>query len=321
MELSEFAERVEAAVQEIETVIVGKRDTVRLVLVALLCNGHVLIEDIPGVGKTMLARAVAKVLGCSFKRIQFTPDLLPADITGTAVYNQKTSEFEFKKGPVFANIVLADEINRATPKTQSALLECMEEGQVTADGVTYPLPRPFFVVATENDIELHGTYPLPEAQLDRFWLKLSMGYPTRDQEMTILDRQSDHHPVNNVRSVLEAQRILEMQDRVKRVYLAPTLSGYIVDLVAATRSHARSALGASPRGSLCLMHSAKALAAMSGRDFVLPDDIKALALPVLAHRVLLRPDARAREFTTERLVREVLEQVPVPSLEPALAAT
>lgn len=314
MDLKQFAATAEAAVREIETVIVGKRDTVRLVLVAILSNGHVLLEDIPGVGKTMLARTVARVLGCSFKRIQFTPDLLPADITGTAVYNQKTSEFEFRKGPVFANITLADEVNRATPKTQSALLECMEEYQVTVDGVTYPLPKPFFVMATENNIELHGTYPLPEAQLDRFWLKLSMGYPSREDEMTILSRQEDHHPVSDVQPVLQAEEILRMQEAVKKVYLDPKLGGYIVDLVGATRSHPRASLGASPRGSLCLMHSCKALAAMSSRDYVLPDDVKLLAIPVLGHRILLKPEARARDYTTESLIREVLDSVPVPTV-------
>jgi MoxR-like ATPase len=315
VDLTEFGTKVEQAVQEIETVIVGKQETVRLVLVALLCNGHVLIEDIPGVGKTMLARAVAKVLGCSFKRLQFTPDLLPADITGTAVYNQKTGEFEFRPGPVFANIALADEINRATPKTQSALLECMEESQVTSDGVTYQLPRPFFVVATENNIELHGTYPLPEAQLDRFWLKLSMGYPSREDEMAILTRQADHHPVETVRAVLEVRQILDMQERVKHIHLDPKIGAYIVDLVGATRAHPKASLGASPRGSLCLMHSCRALAAMSGREYVLPDDVKELAKPVLAHRVLLRPEARARDYTSAQLVQEAMDSVPVPVLE------
>jgi MoxR-like ATPase len=310
VDIEEIKAKAEAVVDAVETVIIGKRDTVTLALVALLSGGHVLIEDIPGVGKTMLARSLAKVLGCSFKRIQFTPDLLPADITGTPVYSQKTGEFEFRKGPIFANIVLADEVNRATPKTQSALLECMEEGQVTADGVTYHLPKPFFVIATENNVEIRGTYPLPEAQLDRFRMRLSMGYPSPENEVVILDRQGDHHPYLDLSPVLKADEILLMQEAVKRVYIDPRLKQYIVDIVTATRNHGSVRIGASPRGSLALMHTSRALAAIEGRDYVLPDHVKRLAVPVLAHRLILRPDSSASQ--AGEVISEILDQVAVP---------
>jgi len=310
VDIEEIKAKAEAVVDAVETVIIGKRDTITLALVALLSGGHVLIEDIPGVGKTMLARSLAKVLGCSFKRIQFTPDLLPADITGTPVYSQKTGEFEFRKGPIFANIVLADEVNRATPKTQSALLECMEEGQVTADGVTYHLPKPFFVIATENNVEIRGTYPLPEAQLDRFRMRLSMGYPSPENEVVILDRQGDHHPYLDLSPVLKADEILLMQEAVKRVYIDPRLKQYIVDIVTATRNHGSVRIGASPRGSLALMHTSRALAAIEGRDYVLPDHVKRLAVPVLAHRLILRPDSSASQ--AGEVISEILDQVAVP---------
>jgi MoxR-like ATPase len=303
---------MEAAIREVETVIVGKREIVRLALVSFLCNGHILIEDIPGVGKTMLARSLAVVLGCSFRRIQFTPDLLPADITGTAIYNQKNGEFEFKPGPVFANVILADEINRATPKTQSALLEAMEERQVTADGKTHILPEPFFVIGTENQIELQGTYPLPEAQLDRFWMRLSMGYPTKAEEITILNYQADHHPIRDVKPILNPEEILRMQEQVRQVHIAPALQDYLVEIVAATRKHPQVNLGGSPRASLCLMHSAKALAGLSGRDYVLPDDVKLLTVPVLSHRLMLKPEARVRRWSAETILREILGSLPVP---------
>jgi len=310
VDIEEIKAKAEAVIDAVETVIIGKRDTITLALVALLSGGHVLIEDIPGVGKTMLARSLAKVLGCSFKRIQFTPDLLPADITGTPVYSQKTGEFEFRKGPIFANIVLADEVNRATPKTQSALLECMEEGQVTADGVTYNLPKPFFVIATENNVEIRGTYPLPEAQLDRFRMRLSMGYPSPENEVVILDRQGDHHPYLDLNPVLKADEILLMQEAVKRVYIDPRLKQYIVDIVTATRDHESVRIGASPRGSLALMHTSRALAAIEGRDYVLPDHVKRLAVPVLAHRLILRPDSSASQ--AGKVISEILNQVAVP---------
>ncbi|MGC8833711.1 MAG: AAA family ATPase [Armatimonadota bacterium] len=310
MDVEEIKSKAEAVIDAVETVIIGKRDTITLALVALLSGGHVLIEDIPGVGKTMLARSLAKVLGCSFKRIQFTPDLLPADITGTPVYNQKTGEFEFRRGPIFANIVLADEVNRATPKTQSALLECMEEGQVTADGVTYHLPKPFFVIATENNVEIRGTYPLPEAQLDRFRMRLSMGYPSPENEVVILDRQGDHHPYLDLSPVLKADEILLMQEAVKAVYIDPRLKQYIVDIVTATRTHESVRIGASPRGSLALMHTSKALAAIEGRDYVLPDHVKRLAVPVLAHRLILRPDFNVSQ--AGKVISEILDRVAVP---------
>jgi MoxR-like ATPase len=312
VELTSLKTKCDAAIREIETVILGKTETVRLLLAALLCNGHVLIEDIPGVGKTMLARSVAKVLGCSFKRIQFTPDLLPADITGTTLFNQRTSQFEFREGPVFANIVLADEVNRATPKTQSALLECMEEVQVSADGVTYPLPKPFFVIATENNVELQGTYPLPEAQLDRFWMRLAVGYPDHSDEIAILTSQESHHPIQDLKPVLSLADVLEMQETVRKVFIDPKVKAYIVDMVRASRVHPQVALGASPRGSLCLMHASKALAAMEGRDYVLPDHVKTLAPAVLCHRLILRPDARVRDVTTAQVVADILESTQVP---------
>ena len=285
---------------QIETVIVGKRPAVELALTAFLAGGHVLIEDIPGVGKTTLAKALARALGLVFKRVQFTPDLLPADITGTTIFNQKTAQFEFREGPVFANIVLADEINRATPKTQSSLLECMEEQQVTTDGITYILPHPFFVIATENHIESHGTYPLPEAQLDRFLLRLSLGYPDAAEESRILDQQTRVRPLTALEPVTSREEILRLQEETRAVFVAPALRDYIVALVGATRVHPMAALGASPRGSLGLLHAAQAYAAVSGRTYVQPDDIKRLAVPVLAHRLILRPETRVKRITGPR---------------------
>ncbi len=298
----------------IETVIVGKRPAVELALTAFLAGGHVLIEDIPGVGKTTLAKALARALGLVFKRVQFTPDLLPADITGTTIFNQKTAQFEFREGPVFANIVLADEINRATPKTQSSLLECMEEQQVTTDGITYILPHPFFVVATENDIESHGTYPLPEAQLDRFLLRLSLGYPDAAEESRILDQQTRLRPLDTLEPVTTRDEILRLQAETRAVFVAPALRDYIVALVGATRTHPMTALGASPRGSLGLLHASQAYAAVSGRTYVQPDDIKRLAAPVLAHRLILRPETRVKNVTGPSLIKEILDRVPVPTV-------
>jgi MoxR-like ATPase len=308
------AERAQAIIREIETVIVGKRSAVEQVVIGLLSGGHVLIEDIPGVGKTMLAKALAGALGAVYRRVQFTPDLLPADITGTYVFNQKTGEFVFREGPVFTNVLLADEINRATPKTQSSLLECMEEFQVTLDGVTRPLARPFFVLGTENPVEYRGTYPLPEAQLDRFLMRIQMGYPTPEQEVVILDRQMKEHPIHSVKPVVETQEVLRMQQRVKEVHIDPSLKDYLVALVFATRDHPMLALGASPRASLALSRTAQARAAVYGRDFVLPDDIKALAGPVLSHRLLLKPEARVRRIDAGQIVAEVLDQTPVPAV-------
>jgi MoxR-like ATPase len=308
------AERARAIIEAIETVIVGKHEAVQLVVIGLLCNGHVLIEDIPGVGKTMLARSLAAALGAQYRRIQFTPDLLPADITGTSIFNQKTSEFSFRPGPIFTNVLLADEINRATPKTQSSLLEGMEEFQVTVDGATRELERPFLVIATENPIEYRGTYPLPEAQLDRFLMRIRLGYPSPEDEVIVLERQVKQHPIYSVKPVVGKDEVLQMQANVRDVHIDDSLKQYMVEIVAATRNHALLALGASPRASLGLMRTGQARAALLGRDFVLPDDIKALAAPVLCHRLILKPEARLRQSDLVSLVHEILEQVPVPAV-------
>ncbi len=312
MPSAEVAERIRQVVNQVETVIVGKRDVVELSVVALLCNGHLLIEDIPGVGKTTLAKTLALSLGCAFKRIQFTPDLLPADITGTNIFNQKNQEFEFRQGPVFANVVLADEINRATPKTQAALLECMEELQVTSDGVTHPLPRPFFVIATQNNIEHAGTYSLPEAQLDRFLMRVSIGYPAQSDEVQLLAAQVKSHPIGGVRAVISTEELLSLQEAVRSVFVHKSVSAYIVEIVTSTRDHSQIEVGASPRGSLALLHAAQAYAASLGRDFVLPDDIKTLAPMVLAHRIVLSPEARARGIGDTAVIADLLNRVPVP---------
>jgi MoxR-like ATPase len=312
--LPEVRARTCAIIEQVETVIIGKRRTVELALAALLCNGHVLLEDIPGVGKTTLAKALAAASGCTYKRIQFTPDLLPADVTGTSIFNQKTGDFEFRPGPVFANFVLADEINRASPKTQSSLLECMAEFQVSADGVTRPLPVPFFVIATENPIEYRGVYPLPEAQLDRFLMRLRMGYPTAAQEVAVLERQVREHPIAAVRSVAGCEVIGELQQAVRQVFLEASVKEYMVALATATREHPMVALGASPRGSLGLMRASQALAAMAGREFVIPDDVKAVAEPVLSHRLILRPEARADNVSGAQIIEEILGRVPAPAL-------
>jgi MoxR-like ATPase len=308
----EVAAKIRQVIEQVETVIVGKRETVELAVVALLCNGHLLIEDIPGVGKTTLAKTLALSLGCAFKRIQFTPDLLPADITGTSIFNQKTQEFEFRPGAIFANVVLSDEINRATPKTQAALLECMEELQVTADGVTHPLPRPFFVLATQNNIEHAGTYPLPEAQLDRFLMRVRIGYPARSDEVRILQAQTRSHPIGAVRAVVSTEELLSIQDAVRSVFVSPAVQRYIVEIVGATREQDTIEVGASPRGSLALLHACQSLAAAQGRDFVLPDDVKHLAPHVLAHRLILSPEARARGTEDSAVVADLLNRIPVP---------
>ena len=294
----------------IETVIVGKRPAVELALTAFLAGGHVLIEDIPGVGKTTLAKALARALGLVFKRVQFTPDLLPADITGTTIFNQKTAQFEFREGPVFANIVLADEINRATPKTQSSLLECMEEQQVTTDGITYILPHPFFVIATENHIESHGTYPLPEAQLDRFLLRLSLGYPDAAEESRILDQQTRLKPLDTLEPSPPATRFCAFRKKPAPCSSPPPCATTLSLLSARPALTRMTALGASPRGSLGLLHAAQAYAAVSGRTYVQPDDIKRLAVPVLAHRLILRPETRVKHVTGAALIEEILAASP-----------
>ncbi len=309
---AEVAEKIREVIQQVETVIVGKRDTVEMAVVALLCNGHLLIEDIPGVGKTTLAKTLAMSLGCAFKRIQFTPDLLPADITGTSIFNQKNQDFEFRQGPVFANVVLADEINRATPKTQAALLECMEEVQVTSDGVTHPLPRPFFVIATQNNIEHSGTYALPEAQLDRFLMRVGIGYPTIADEVRILDAQVRSHPLAAVRAVVSTEELLSLQAAVRSIFVHSSVQNYIVEIVSATRDHSQIEVGASPRGSLALLHASQAFAATFGRAFVLPDDVKTLAPSILAHRIVLSPEARARGVEDVSVIEDLLNRVPVP---------
>lgn len=308
-----LAERV---ITNVERVIVGKRPEVELVLVALLCRGHVLIEDVPGVGKTVLAKAVSRTIGASFKRIQFTPDLLPSDVTGVSVFNPQTSQFEFRPGPLFAQMVLADEINRATPKTQSALLEAMEEAQVTVDGVTHRLPAPFVVLATENPIDYEGTFPLPEAQLDRFLVRLAMGYPGMAGEIRMLERQHREHPLETLSHVVGLDELLAAQAGVKDIHVDEAISQYIVALVDATRRHEDVQLGASPRGSLALYNAARARAAIAGRGFVIPDDVKALSDPTLAHRVIVTPSARIRNIDSRSVIRDIVRSVPVPGGRP-----
>jgi MoxR-like ATPase len=299
-------------VDNVEQVIVGKHDAVQSTVIALLCEGHLLIEDVPGTGKTMLAKSVAKSLGCNFRRIQFTPDMLPSDVTGISVFNQKTREFEFRPGPVMAQIVLTDEINRATPKTQSALLEAMEERQLTVDGVTYPLERPFLVLATQNPIEYEGTFPLPEAQLDRFMLRIHLGYPSGQDEITMLDSQQFTHPVTRIDQVVPTEELMAAQEQIKSIHISDLIKEYIVSLVNVTRKHPDVYLGASPRGSLALYKTGQARAAILGRDYVIPDDIKALAIETLAHRLIISPSARIKNVDPRAVVQEILDSTPVP---------
>ena len=302
---------VSPLIENIEKVIVGKRQAIEYLMVALLCEGHVLLEDVPGSGKTMLARAIAASLGIRFKRIQCTPDLLPNDITGVSIFNQKNGEFEFNPGPIFVNILLADEINRATPRTQAALLEAMQEQQVTVDGVTRDLPRPFLVLATQNPIEYEGTFPLPEAQLDRFLMRISLGYPTRIEERQILTNLWREHPITTIGKVVDGQELSSLQKRIWDVHVDATLQDYIISLVAATREHPDLSLGVSPRGSLALLKGAQALAAIRGRDYVVPEDIKVLMPLTLAHRLILTPDAELRGRTSQLILEGVLEKTPL----------
>ncbi len=304
-----IADRITANVNK---VIVGKSAEVQLTVVGLLCQGHLLIEDVPGVGKTMLAKAIARSIGTSFSRIQFTPDMLPSDVTGVSIFNQQTRQFEFRPGPIMAQIVLADEINRATPKTQAAMLEAMEEKQVTVDGVTHVLPAPFMVLATQNPIEYEGTFPLPEAQLDRFLLRLSLGYPSIASEIDVLERQQFAHPIEKLEKVVSVEELRAAQADVRKVYADPAIKSYLVELVTQTRKHPDVYLGASPRGSLALYRSAQARASLNGRDYIIPDDIKALAENALSHRIIIGPAARIKDVTARTVVRDILSSLPVP---------
>jgi MoxR-like ATPase len=298
--------------ENIERVIVGKPEPIRLTLLGLLAQGHILIEDVPGTGKTVLAKSLARSIGGSFNRIQFTPDMLPSDVTGVSIFNQQSRTFEFRPGPVLAQIVLIDEINRATPKTQAALLEAMEERQVTVDGVTYPMPTPFLVLATQNPIEYEGTFPLPEAQLDRFFLRISLGYPLVADEIRMLEGQQLQHPIDALQSVATVDEVVEAQRAVRTVRVVDELKRYILDLVTATRKHHEVYLGASPRGSLALFRASQAHAALAGRDYVLPDDVKTVAVPALAHRMIVGSAARIRDVDARMIVQDILGATPVP---------
>lgn len=307
--VQKFSNRI---IENLSKVIIGKKNVLELVVVSLLAQGHVLIDDVPGVGKTMLAKALAKSIGCTYKRIQFTPDMLPSDITGVSIYNQQTKKFEFRQGPIFTNILLADEINRATPKTQSALLEAMEEKQITVDGTTYSLSQPFIVLATQNPIEYEGTFPLPEAQLDRFFLKIHIGYPSVTDEIKIIQEQKITHPIENLTTVVAEEEILENQKNVREIFVSELINKYIVQIIRNTRENKDIYLGCSPRGSLALARAGQISAAMSGRDFVTPDDIKNLAVPVLSHRIIIQPSARLKNLTPDTILTDILFETDVP---------
>ncbi|TWI53997.1 AAA family ATPase [Halalkalibacter nanhaiisediminis] len=312
-------ERVERVIENIEQVVVGKRKEVELSLVALFAGGHVLLEDVPGVGKTMMVKAIARSLGAEFKRIQFTPDLLPSDVTGVSIYNQHSQQFEFRPGPIMANIVLADEINRTSPKTQSALLESLEEGSVTVDGETLQLGKPFFVMATQNPVEYVGTFPLPEAQLDRFLIKLQLGYPSAQEELEVLNRLQHHHPLEALESVMTREEVTDIQKEVTNVLVSDEVKGYMVDLVHATRTHRSVELGVSPRGTIALMKVSQAYAFMKGRDYVIPDDVKFLAPYVLSHRMMLMAESKMSDQYAEQVITSILQEVPIPVNQRRLA--
>ncbi|NLY43375.1 MAG: MoxR family ATPase [Clostridiaceae bacterium] len=306
------AEIISKLVDNIEKVMVGKRRVVEFMVISLLCEGHVLIEDVPGVGKTTLAASLARSLDLDYKRIQFTPDILPADITGLTIFDQKAGEFRYHPGVVMTNILLADEINRTSPKTQSSLLEVMEEKQVTVDGQTHKLPKPFMVLATQNPVEYVGTFPLPEAQLDRFFMKIQIGYPTFEEEMEILNRFRDKNPFDYLNPVASAEDIIDIQQKVKHVHVDESVNRYIISIVRATRNNGDIALGISPRGSLALFHACQAWALYQGRDYVIPDDVKLLALPVLSHRIILKPEAGLRDISSYDVLREIMDSIHVP---------
>lgn len=312
--MENFCGTFESIVKNVEKVIIGKRETIELLLIAFFCDGHVIIEDIPGVGKTSLASAVSRSVQCSFRRIQFTPDVLPSDITGFYIYNQKSGEFEFRKGLVMSNIILADEINRTPPRTQASLLEVMEERQVTVEGNTFKLPSPFMVIATQNPAEYLGTYPLPEAQIDRFFLKLSMGYPQIEEEMQMLARFKETSPLFELGPVVEKEEIIKMQAQVRQVYVDSSISRYIIEIINKTRNHNDIILGASPRASLCLYRGAQGWALRQGRNYVLPDDVKKLVIPVLSHRLMLKQEAKIKRISTEEILCDMLHSVKIPSV-------